>query len=120
MKIVINKCYGGFGLSDEAFEWLIKNKKWKVTGYTKEGQYENPNATIVKSKRDRFFGKYYLTDERKIRTHPDLIECIKVLGKKVNNQVSELHIVEIPDGTEWVIEEYDGIEWIAEQHQIWD
>jgi len=32
-KIIINKCYGGFGLSDEAYEWLMKNKGWRVTEY---------------------------------------------------------------------------------------
>lgn len=29
-EVVINGCYGGFSLSDVAFEWLIVNRGWNV------------------------------------------------------------------------------------------
>ena len=46
--IVINTKYGGFNLSTEAYEWLIKNKNWTVTTYNEKGNYTDPNADLVK------------------------------------------------------------------------
>ncbi len=89
-RIVINKCFGGFGLSDEALD-LYKAK----SGVDKDDDvYERDIA----------------------RDDPDLIE---ELGPMAYDDCSELKIVSIPDDVEWVIEEYDGIEWISEAHRTW-
>ena len=89
MKIVINKCYGGFGLSDKALEWL------KERGVEAE--------------------RSYLVD----RLHPLVIDCVEALGEEANGPHAKLRIVEFPDDIEWEIEEYDGIERIAEKHRTW-
>ena len=62
-------------------------------------------------------GYFYSSDIP--RDDPDLIKIIEKLGKKANNQFSDLKIVEIPDGTEYIIDEYDGLEHIAEKHKTW-
>ena len=90
MKVVINKRYGGFGLSKEAYEFL--GEEWDGYGY--------------KFNEDR--------------TNPNLINCVEKLGEKANGRYSRLRIVEIPDNVKWYIEEYDGVEWVAEEHRTWE
>ncbi len=114
MKIIINKCYGGFGLSEEAV--LLYGKK------------KGLNIIAVKDKIMKNLCHYYLNEkiesnyfsDRDIqRNDPVLIEVVEELGKKANGYCAELKIVEIPDDVEWIIEEYDGKEWIAEDHRRW-
>lgn len=125
MKVVINACYGGFEISDKAFEWLIKEKGWIVTNYTKEGYYENPDAQIVDTKSlpnsDSFTFRYsFVEDDRLLRTNFNIIEAVETLGKEVNSDGSRLKIIEIPPEVEWQIEEYNGWEYIAEKHRTWE
>jgi hypothetical protein len=126
MKVVINKCYGGFSISDEGYDWLIKNKNWKVTEFLEDNRgYEDPTADLAidnNYKKSRFRSKYYLirnVDENSLRTDPDLIEAIETLGKKANGLCASLGIVEVPDDVEWEIGEYDGSEWVQELHRRW-
>lgn len=93
MKIVINTCYGGFGLSTQAFELYLAKK----------------GVASIKS------------DERLDipRDDADLVNIVCELGKRANNNYSDLKIVEIPDDVEWQIQDYDGIEWVSEKHRIW-
>jgi hypothetical protein len=53
------------------------------------------------------------------RSEPTLIQVIRELGKEANGGCADLEIIEIPDGTDYTIEEYDGIEHIAEAHRTW-
>ena len=92
-RIAINKCFGGFGLSDEALD-LYKAK----TGMKKDDEV-------------------YVWDIK--RDDPDLIEIIEELGPMAYGASAELKIVEIPDDVKWGIEEYDGIEWVSELHRTW-
>ena len=89
MKIVINDDYGGFGLSEKAYEFL--GLKWDRYGY----EYGND------------------------RSNPKLVECVEKLGEKASGALSKLRVVEIPDGIEYTIEYYDGWEHIAEKHRTW-
>lgn len=90
MKIVINKCYGGFSLSEEAYKYL--GIPWDGYGF-----------------------KY---DDK--RTDPKLVECVETLGNAASGVYAQLRVVEIPDGIDWEIGDYDGVEWIAEKHEIWE
>lgn len=91
MKIIINTCYGGFGLSKEAL--ALFNERSGTT----------------------------ITYERDIeRNNPILVEIVEQLGESADGGHAELKVVEIPDDVQWQIEEYDGNEWVAETHRKWD
>lgn len=132
MKIAINRCYGGFGLSDEAFELYLKKKgitygekvkKFSVSNYyttskahyaelCKESINKCGNYSLVNKS-----GEYISHDIE--RNDPILIEVIEELGVNANSRYSNIKIVEIPDGTDWKIDEYDGMERVDEKHRSW-
>lgn len=125
MKVVINRCFGGFGLSQEAYKWLIKNKGWTITEYTDDGYgYKDPEAKLVQVKSPVSRGDYYLVgneEEQSFRSDPNVIECVETLGEEANDACANLQIVEIPDDLDgnWEIGEYDGTEWVQEVHRRW-
>lgn len=103
-KIVINTCYGGFGLSKKGCEMYAGHKglelgNWNYTW----GFYEG--------------AQFY--DREIPRDDPFLVQMVEHLGKEVSGKYSELRIVEVPDDVEWTIEEYDGKEWVSEVHRTW-
>lgn len=53
------------------------------------------------------------------RSDPKLVLCVEELGAKANGMFSHLKVVEIPDGVDYIIQEYDGMESIAERHRTW-
>ena len=91
MKVAINKCYGGFCLSKEAYDFL--GLEWDDYGFA----YNNTQS----------------------RADKDLIKCIETLGKKANGSFADIKIVEIPDDVNWGIDDYDGIEHVYELHRTW-
>ena len=122
MKVVINNCYGGFSLSDEAIERCI-SLGMKATKYSENG-YENPEANFVKTdKKGLGDNLYYCMDdnENSFRCNPIVIRVIEELGEKADGFCSKLKIIDIPfDSIEgWVVEEYDGMESIEAIHQSW-
>jgi hypothetical protein len=90
--VVINTCYGGFGLSGRA----VRDYK-DMAGITDDKWYERDIP----------------------RDDPYLIKIVRDLGMAANGAHANLKIVEIPPDVEWQIEEYDGNEWVAEKHRIW-
>ena len=113
MKVVINKCYGGLGLSKRAIEAFLKRKG--VAFWTKEvftgspDYYTSPDMT-----EESFFSEYDIP-----RNDPDLVAVVEELGEASYGSCASLKVVEIPDDIEWGIEDYDGVEWIAEKHRTW-
>lgn len=117
MKIAINRCHGGFGLSDMAIKHMAQIQgitlfpevdQWNgITYFTtpKESRSEDYSATVFLWRIDR--------------TDKYLIETIETLGKQANGVSADLKIVDIPDDVKWVIDSYDGSEWIAEIHRTW-
>ena len=133
MKVVINVCYGGFGVSQKGYEKLIEwgipaqkyieEKRDPVTKlylpepkndgeviFDRELSDEDPTFD-----RDRYW-ETWLSDNR---SHPLLVRLVEELGEEANGRFSKLKIVEIPDGVDWEIDEYDGFEHIAEVHRTW-
>lgn len=90
--VVINTCYGGFGLSERA----IKEYK-ALAGVTAPDWY----------------------DREIDRDDPYLVKIVKELGMAANGPHANLKIVEIPGDVSWHIGEYDGNEWVAEDHRSW-
>ncbi len=138
MKLVINKCFGGFGLSEAAYEKLIE---WgvPVRKYVSEqrnpetGLYERPpeNKGEIIFDRDqeseepmretmrKIAGRYWDTWISQNRTHPLLIKAVEELGDAASGRHAKLAVIEIPDGIEWEIDEYDGQESVSETHRVW-
>ena len=98
MKVVINRCYGGFSVSKKAAEYMAA-----------KGNKEAENDLT----RESFYSYAYE------RTDPLLIEAIETLGEEANGDCAELVIVDVPDDVEWYIDEYDGMESIHENHRSW-
>ena len=90
MHIVINSCYGGFGLSDKALD-MYKQLSNKSEVYSFELD----------------------------RTDPILIQVVEALGAEADGRFAKLRIIEIPDDIEWEITEYDGSELVEEVHRKW-
>ena len=136
MELVINRCYGGFGLSQLAVSEYLKRKGKECFIYSYENigigklyrktQIENANIFSTYTTKD--FGEtttweeiqeHYFYPRNIDRTDLDLIEVVKKLGNKANGTCSELKIVEIPDGIEFELSEYDGLETVEEKHRSW-
>jgi hypothetical protein len=88
----------------------------------------NPDEIIGPSFRDpeglyktynELYSQYNLTSRPEDRTDPKLIQVIEELGDRANGRCAKLKIVEIPDGTDYEIDDYDGMESIHETHQSW-
>ncbi|MCK9428924.1 MAG: hypothetical protein M0R17_02795 [Candidatus Omnitrophica bacterium] len=137
MKIAINRCYGGFSLSDEAVKYYL-NLKGKECHFYYQKAYNDKTFYKTKSSLTcswnncftKDFGEectlssddwknyhFYCRDIE--RNDPDLIKTIEHLGEKANGECAELEIREIPDDVLWEIDEYDGVESIHEQHRSW-
>jgi len=89
MKIVINKCWGGFGLSAAGVEEILRRGGATADSWEIE------------------------------RTDPILVEMVEEDSSLYSGSSSRLHVVEIPDGVEWFIHDYDGQEHVAERHRTW-
>ena len=137
MKIVINRCHGGFGLSVEAEERYLELKGIKVWpehdnrfGYVTywtvppEDQIGHSVDFHKLSMEDRVAHneKYreQTFDIRSIeRNDSVLVQVVEELGKKASGEYADLKIVEIPEDVNWEIEEYDGLETIREVSRYW-
>jgi hypothetical protein len=93
-RIVINRCYGGFGLSNLAV------KRYRELAWIPE---------------EELFWTYDIPRDSKI-----LLQVIDELGaQESSGPHAELKVIEVPEGVKWHIGEYDGMEWIAENHRKW-
>ena len=82
-KIVYNACFGGFGLSETAWE-----------RYRELGGQETDRRDIN-------------------RADPVLVQVVEELGEEANTRFSELRIRDLPEGTKYRIDEYDGNESVC-------
>ena len=139
MKVLVNRCYGGFGLSTKAViaidaldpslfrksvsdyfrtnldykeKCILEWKRYKETGKESFG-------ILVFTEDLEYVLSTYSLETKVLRTHPTIIKIVEEMGKDSWSQCSELDITEVPDDVSWEIEEYDGREWIAESHRTW-
>jgi hypothetical protein len=80
-KFVINRCYGGFSLSEEGLNL-----------------YNSLSEKTLRHSHDIN------------RDDPFLIEVVETLGEKADGSVAQLEIVIIPEDLDFEITEYDGME----------
>jgi hypothetical protein len=142
MKVVINICFGGFGLSPLAQKEYLKLKGkecffYKQTKYNfqdKRDEYTRCDKPTQDSHSYHTFTKdhgktfsnitndddsywYYYKDIE--RNDPDLVKVVEKLGEKANGSCAKLRVVEIPSGIDWEISDYYGNESIEEKHRSW-
>ncbi len=111
-KIVINCCFGGFGLSETAVALYFE--KAKLTRHVKKGKF-GEDYNYAKVGDDMMFWSFHELQ----RNDPILIAVVEELGPAANSSYAKLKVVEIADDGLWEIAEYDGIEHIAEQQRTW-
>ena len=116
-KIVINKCFGGFGLSDKAHERYLQLKGIEYEVTETDGLFGSHVDFWLKGQVDTNDG--FLWSRNIERNDPALLQIIEELGEEANGWCSDLGIVEIPDDVDWEIAEYDGNEHVAEKHRTW-
>jgi len=137
MKVVINKCYGGFSLSPLAVKRMAELQGKECYFYAgsfgnykqaslKEAEkaflffaFDVPNVTNEQMNDNEFYGEHELDNRPNDRSDKFLVQVVEELGEKANGSCAELKVVEIPDGIDYEIEEYDGMEWISEAHRTW-
>jgi len=140
MKVVINRCYGGFGVSHEGMlrYFEIKGQKvwpeqgtdyWKHWTYwtvspenrpeSKEGDAFYAMSMAERQDYNRVYSNLTVYERDIERNDPALVQMVEELGEKADGEYAELTIVEIPDGVSWDIAEYDGMERVEEKHRSW-
>lgn len=85
MKVVINGCYGGFGLSEEALKL-----------------YRERSGNVDIDSFDIEYGVAYRND-------PILVAIVEELGECANGMFASLEIEEIDDRYDYWIEDYDKV-----------
>lgn len=139
MKVVINKCYGGFGLSLQG-QQAYANRKGITLHFYRQTKYEfdggvSEYVRIDPSADGSLFSHAHQSDHGEVfdgecaegcyyypeipRDDPDLIAVVTEMGHAADGECAKLEVVEIPDGVEFEISEYDGNEHIAEVHRTW-
>jgi hypothetical protein len=88
MKILINQCYGGYGLSDKFERYLKEIGLLSYDAKTYSGHYPDRDDQAM------------------------IEEAIKFGLKGASGDYAQLAVVEIPNGALYRIGEYDGQEWI--------
>src|SRR6478609_182467 len=113
MKVVINACFGGFGLSEKAVRFMAERGNEEAA---KEiARYEKP--LDPDDKFDAIHIEYnggkrpwYGHMSGMKRDDPLLVEVVETLGGEADGEYAHLKVVEIPDGVDYEIDEYDGSE----------
>lgn len=95
LGVAVNRCFGGFSLSEKAVE-LLRTRLGdpKIQSYS--------------------FQSYYDDDDEYPRHHPVLIEVINELGEEVNGSFAQIEIDYIEQKYKgfYSISEYDGMEGV--------
>ena len=136
-KIVINACFGGFGLSEEAMrayaarkgltlypeKEVLFTRYWTVPPEQRVAQVSDEQwAKMSKTERaehDKMYVSQIIDDIYFSRDDPDLVVIVEELGKQANGLHANLKVVEIPHDAIWEIADYDGLEHVAEVHRTW-
>jgi hypothetical protein len=108
MKIVVNRCFGGFSISKKAAEYMANIGSKQA-------------AVELEENKSRWYGYGYVDgfDDGYERNDKHLVAAVEALGDEANGASASLEVVEIPDDVDWEIDEYDGREMIREKSRTW-
>ncbi len=98
-KLVINCCYGGFGLSLSAAKWLAERGYEEAVEWMGEGEFDWDFCPMGP------------------RHDPLLVACVEDLGEQANGKYGRLSIETI-ESDRYIIEEDEGFETIKEPKDI--
>ena len=144
MKVVLNRSYGGFGLSPEAIKLYAKYANINVyfyeqVKYLRRDQYDEWRKVPDDVELDKS-GSYIITlhdlgysfrnipadlypfiDNDIDRTDENLIRVVEELGSKSFGKYAHLEIFDLPNEAfvDTHIESEDGIETIHKNHEYW-
>lgn len=120
-KVVYNSCYGGFGFRSEIIKWVRDNEEELKKVYNDADVENLVEATIKGEKYDDGSGPK-TTDGvstfniwRDNDLLADIVDGETDYSGMINTRHSSLRVAEVPDGVEWVIDEYDGVETVKEK-----
>lgn len=137
-KVVINRCFGGFGLSHEAIMRYGEIKGLMLYPEKREFDFVTywtvpPEERPATLDGDAFYAASM--EERKTsneahsaatiydrdieRVDPALVQVVEEMGATANGRFADLAVVDVPDNASWHIHEYDGLEHVAEDHRTW-
>jgi hypothetical protein len=105
-KVVVNGCYGGFGVSERGAEWLLANGA-------------NPDKVTIN--RAGYEGGYVYVYVSLERHDPLLVRMVITLGSDAaSGKHAQLYVHELVQPL-YRIDEYDGSESVEEPHHVrWD
>lgn len=134
MKVVVNRCHGGFSLSDKAIEMIMNRKglncfryryRLDLEKYVRCESFDDTKiydcyvTEDVGYAVDKLPINAFFYDWKIDRADSDLIAVVEELCDEANGIFADLEIVEIPDDIDWEIKDYDGCETIEEVHMSW-
>jgi hypothetical protein len=148
MKVVYNSCYGGFGLSQKAnkriaelmgigcyyFKSTAEGYKPVLDGDDRSSfrsAFTVPNFHELYAEARKKEGKgscehsnavynqYDFPEFRDDRDNPILVQVVEELGDEASGGYAKLRIAEIPDGANYIVEEYDGMESVEPGIRSW-
>jgi len=152
MKVILNKCYGGFMLSNKAQFEYYRRKGTPAFAYDRVTDWQTHETTFVRVYNanqtvegpsawgllwlnvdvgEQFRADFGFIPEsvptesilrpstNDLRVDPIAIAIVEEMGDEASGWASELEVVEIPDGMDWVIDDYDGIETLHEKVRTW-
>ena len=137
MKVILNKCYGGFHLSHEAYMLYAKKKGLILYPYALDystDTYHYINNPENESKYTIHYftknygdtvsfkdveDKYLFWLNHLYRDDPILVEVVEELGERANGHFADLVVADIPDNMGYVIDSYDGKETLHQKVQEW-
>lgn len=140
MKLVINSCYGGFGVSYEGMKRYFQLKGWDFYAATFTGfdgpliEVTDPKTAFVifyfknhipvdrEESSDEINARFELAGNVNVkdipRHDPELVRVVEELGSDAYGRHAKLTVCDIPSGYSYRITEYDGYESIELRDNI--
>ena len=138
MKVVVNRCFGGFGLSGKAIKRYLEltgrecyfyeqtkysykdgKDEYSIINKDNGGMFVSCSIEYLGDKIDKIPEKYYFYYGNIERNDENLVKVVEELGEKADGSCASLDVVTIPDGVLWEIDHYDGQESIHEVPRSW-
>lgn len=109
-KIVYNACYGGFSLSDAAYELYAELAGIEI--YPEKSSWSTHYYTSPPTGDSTDYDRDSLSGRDMPRHDPILVKVVEQLGDAANGMCAKLRIYET-ESNQYIIEEYDGNESVV-------